>query len=303
MKFVNFTLSKDSNNIVMRSQSNKENLNKTEKDLKGFNRPALKVLVCEQRPRIFINPQKVQVYSEEIFKNLEKFEERFVRKGNFLDLQREIDFKTRAFLVDWMIATHFKLGLVQETLFIAVGVVDRYLAKRIVVKKQVQLVGLAGLFIAAKYEEIYPPDLRNWLGAADGGFSKIQLVRMESDVLNAIDFQVTVPTAYRFLDKFADSPQTNRLFAEYLLELALVEYSMSKFKMSTQATAAMYLSGMIVSKTQKNKQDDLRDQLVKDCIIDFCKIAKISQMHPLTAVREKYIKKKLDISRYEKDFI
>ena len=288
----------------MRTQTNKENIEKTQKDLKGlksFGRPALKVFACEQK--ILENPQRVQLYSEEIFKNLEKFEEKFAAKGKFLDMQREINFKTRAFLVDWIVAAHFKLGLVQETLFIAVNLVDRYLGKRNVMKRQIQLVGLAGLFIAAKYEEIRPPEMRLWLAAADGGFSKIQLVRMESDMLSAVDFEVTVPTAYRFLDKLADTSSTNRLFAEYLLELALVEYSMSKFKMSIQAAAAMHLSLMIVGKTEKSEPMELRDQILKDCIIDFCKLAKISHMHPLTAVREKYLKKKLDIARFEKDLI
>ena len=63
-----------------------------------------------------------------------------------------------------------------------------------VTKKQFQLVGLTAIFIAAKYEEIHPPTLKNFLMIADQAYSKQHLIKMEIDMLKVIDFQVTFPT-------------------------------------------------------------------------------------------------------------
>jgi Cyclin len=62
-------------------------------------------------------------------------------------------------------------------------------------KKQLQLVGLTAIFIASKYEEIYPPNIRDFIIATDSAYSKQHLIKMEVDMLKVIDFQVTFPTA------------------------------------------------------------------------------------------------------------
>lgn len=58
------------------------------------------------------------------------------------------------------------------------------------------------MLIASKYEEIYPPDLRDFLMVSENKFSKSQVLEMEKDILMAMDFKVTAPSAYRFLQRF-----------------------------------------------------------------------------------------------------
>jgi len=55
--------------------------------------------------------------------------------------------------------------------------------------------------IAMKYEEIYPPSLKNIIRAAsrDPDFTQQDIVRWEFNILKTLDFGVTFPTAYRFL--------------------------------------------------------------------------------------------------------
>lgn len=65
----------------------------------------------------------------------------------------------RGILIDWLVDVHQKYKMVPETLFMAVSIIDRYLEKTQVVRYKLQLVGVAALFIASKYEEIYPPNL------------------------------------------------------------------------------------------------------------------------------------------------
>lgn len=67
----------------------------------------------------------------------------------------------RAVLVDWIINVHMKFKLMPETLFITVNLIDRFLSKYSIDRSQVQLLGVASLLIATKYEEIYPPSLKD----------------------------------------------------------------------------------------------------------------------------------------------
>jgi hypothetical protein len=55
------------------------------------------------------------------------------------------------------------------------------------------------LLISAKYEEIYPPSLQDFLAVSENKFSKAQVLEMEKDILMTLDFKVTAPSAYRFL--------------------------------------------------------------------------------------------------------
>lgn len=78
----------------------------------------------------------------------------------------------RAILVDWLIEVHYKFKLLPETLFITVRVIDRYLEKQLVQKSKLQLVGVTALLIASKYEEIYPPEVKDFVFITDNTYTK-----------------------------------------------------------------------------------------------------------------------------------
>jgi hypothetical protein len=70
----------------------------------------------------------------------------------------------RAFLVDWLAELHFKFKMWPETLYVAIGVMDHYLAMvSDITKDNLQCLGITAIFIAGKYEEIYPPDIKTIL--------------------------------------------------------------------------------------------------------------------------------------------
>lgn len=251
-------------------------------------------------PTSFLNPQQVRIYSQEIFSFLESTEEDFQVSNDYFSLHTEINHTSRAFLIDWLVTIHGKFRMHQETLYLAVNLADRYMAKRIVNKKQLQLVGVTAIFIAAKYEEIYPPNLRDFIRTTDEAYSKQNLIKMEIDMLKVIDFQITFPTAWRFLEKYPEL-MTNGcgLLAEYLLELGQVEYAMLKYKPSVQAASVSYLANVFISKNYVWKIESPSEREVKECAKDFYVIFKAACAHPLSAVREKYIKKKLEVARFE----
>lgn len=70
----------------------------------------------------------------------------------------------RAFLVDWLAELHFKFKMWSETLYVAIGLMDHYLAVvNDITKDNLQCLGITAIFIAGKYEEIYPPDIKTIL--------------------------------------------------------------------------------------------------------------------------------------------
>jgi hypothetical protein len=64
------------------------------------------------------------------------------------------------------------------------------------------LLGVATLLIASKYEEIYPPTLNDFLAVSENKFTKPMVLKMEKDILTALGFNITAPSAYRFLQRY-----------------------------------------------------------------------------------------------------
>ena len=91
--------------------------------------------------------------------------------------------------------------------------------------------------------------LRDFIRTTDEAYSKQNLIKMEIDMLKVIEFQVTFPTAWRFMERYPEVLNNgSALLAEYLLELGQVEYALLKFKPSIQAAAASYLANIIINK-------------------------------------------------------
>lgn len=84
----------------------------------------------------------------------------------------------------------------------AVNYVDRFLSLRPVPRTQIQLVGVAAMWVAAKYEEIYAPSAADFVFITDSSYSREALVAAESELLSALGWQLTVPTAKTFLRRF-----------------------------------------------------------------------------------------------------
>ena len=116
--------------------------------------------------------------------------------------QLEINDKMRAILVDWLIEVHQKFQLQKETLYITIALIDRYLELQQCSKSELQLVGTAALMVACKYEEIYPPELKDFVYVTARAYTKEDVLQMEYRILSVLSFDLTFPTALRFLERF-----------------------------------------------------------------------------------------------------
>ena len=86
----------------------------------------------------------------------------------------------RGILIDWLVNVHLKFKLLPDTLYIAVNLIDRFIERKHVLREELQLVGSSAMFIASKYEEIYPPELNDFVFNCDNLYTKEQILDMES---------------------------------------------------------------------------------------------------------------------------
>ena len=73
-----------------------------------------------------------------------------------------------------------------QTLFLTVNYIDRFLSFLSVDRRKLQLVGICCMYIASKFEEIYPPDVSAFTFITEDTYSKRQLVRMEALILKVV---------------------------------------------------------------------------------------------------------------------
>merc|ERR1711968_386932 len=95
---------------------------------------------------------------------------------NYMSTQPYINERMRTILVDWLVEVHLKFKMVPETLYLTVHIIDRFLEKKEVRRSRLQLVGVAALLVSSKYEEIYPPELRDLVYITDRAYNKQEIL-------------------------------------------------------------------------------------------------------------------------------
>lgn len=161
-----------------------------------------------------------------------------------MEKQQSIDEKMRAILIDWMVDVSQKFKLKPQCLFIATSLLDRYLQRVVIDRSRLQLVGIVAMMIAAKFEEIYPPPLPDYLTVCNGNYSERELIQTEADLLNCISFEIAVPVSYvllEFINFFVKlSPRAFHL-CHYLLESCLLDLRQSNFAPHELAAGVLFL--------------------------------------------------------------
>lgn len=77
----------------------------------------------------------------------------------------------RSILVDWLVQVHKRFRLQAETLYLTVSIMDRYLfTSKKVSKNDMQLIGVTSMMIACKYEEIYSPEIDDFVYICDSAY-------------------------------------------------------------------------------------------------------------------------------------
>jgi cyclin A len=181
-----------------------------------------------------------------VFNHLRASETKSLPNPKYMDkVQADLSFSMRAILIDWLVEVAEEYSLQCQTLFLAVAYVDRFLDKVAIDRSKLQLVGVTAMLLAAKYWEIYPPSIEDFVYISDHTYSRDEVVEMESAILATLKFGLTVPTPWDFSKKFgkvAQLSKTHENQVEYMMELFLMESASLLYKPSLIAASAVFLS-------------------------------------------------------------
>ncbi|KAI3354465.1 hypothetical protein L3Q82_018985 [Scortum barcoo] len=165
------------------------------------------------------------------------------------DLPRHFTDTTRAILVDWLIQIHEILHFQEETLYLAIHLLNRSLRQIKVTTANLQLLGMVCLFLAAKKEECLLPEVSGLCYLMDHTYTKNQLLRMERKVLTALKFDLSYCPPLHFLILLASVARCSAKavwMARYLLELSLLDGRCVVFLPVQLAGAALCLSRQLL---------------------------------------------------------
>jgi hypothetical protein len=168
---------------------------------------------------------------------------------NYMESQKELAWKMRGILTDWLIQVHQRFRLLPETLFLAVNIIDRFLSARVVSLAKLQLVGVACMFIAAKVEEIIAPSAGNFLYCADSSYTETEILQAEKYILKTLDWNMSYPNPMHFLRRISKADEYNvkvRTLGKYLLEISVLEWRLIAAPPSLLAAASIWLARIML---------------------------------------------------------
>jgi hypothetical protein len=108
--------------------------------------------------------------------------------------------------------------------------------------------------IATKYEEIYPPTVKDLVYITDNAYKKEEILQMEQTILIALDFDISQTSPLRFLErmsKVAKADEIHVSLAQYLLELSLLDSKMNQFIPSEQAASSLLIANRMILGSQE----------------------------------------------------
>lgn len=210
-------------------------------------------------------------YADSILPYMLSKERKHMADPFYMNGQLNINAKMRCILVDWLVDVADEYNIKDETLFLTVNYIDRFLSKVSISRQEFQLLGTAALFIATKYEEIYPPEISEFVYITDDSFNKLQILQMEKVILRTLEFDVSTPTPNYFLEKFSCDLELDKevfCFAKYLCFLTMLEctpflkYFPSEIALCSIVQAANFL-GVQLNEQFLNKTLDYERSLDK----------------------------------------
>lgn len=195
------------------------------------------------------DPQFVSEYVSDIIEYLRSLEIKFSINEMFL-IGHRTTVRMRSVLINWLMEVNINFKLLPETLHLCVAIVDQYLQKnKSVGRESLQLVGITALWIASKYEEMYIPELSDFVYCGDDSFTPNDMLKMELTIIKALDYSFGRPLSLHFLRRYSKVGNVKPIqhtLAKYLLELALLDHELSHVRPSIQAAAASYLSLVVL---------------------------------------------------------
>ena len=194
-------------------------------------------------------------YGDDIFKYLRKNE-----KVNACDYSNKDLFKlqdkkyfnenNRSIILQWLVKNNMKWKLKDDTIFMAMNIMDRYISKFKSKNLEFQLIAISSYFIASKYEDIYPPYLDELSQICNYIYSNDDIIKKEYEILVGLNFDILYNSSYKyltFLHSIADKDNLKLLYlAQFILELSLENIDILEHSQSKRALAALLIAKKIL---------------------------------------------------------
>nr|XP_036671379.1 G2/mitotic-specific cyclin-A [Drosophila suzukii] len=239
---------------------------------------------------------EVVQYQMDILENFRESEKKHRPKPLYMRRQKDISHNMRSILIDWLVEVSEEYKLDTETLYLSVFYLDRFLSLMAVVRSKLQLVGTAAMYIAAKYEEIYPPEVGEFVFLTDDSYTKAQVLRMEQVILKILSFDLCTPTAYVFINTYSvlcDMPERLKFLTLYISELSLMEGEtylqyLPSVMSSASLALARHILGMEMWTPQLEEITTYKLEDLKTVVLQLCHTHKTAKELNTQAMREKY---------------
>ncbi|XP_074849479.1 cyclin-A2 [Carettochelys insculpta] len=261
----------------------------------SFDSPSIMDISLTQEVDEKANVNRVPDYIEDIHTYLRKMEVKCKPKMGYMKKQPDITNNMRAILVDWLVEVGEEYKLQNETLHLAVNYIDRFLSAMSVLRGKLQLVGTAAMLLASKFEEIYPPEVAEFVYITDDTYTKKQVLRMEHLILKVLAFDLAAPTIHQFLTQYFLHQQTNakvEFLSMYLGELSLIDADpYLKYLPSLIAAAAFHLASYTIAGQtwpESLSKTGYTLESLKPCLMDLHNTYLRAAQHPQQSIREKY---------------
>ena len=235
----------------------KEKKNKLIKKIKNveikIKEEILKDEIEEEAPKKFFDISKInnvqipKEYLNIIYYNLLVEQEKELDPKpdpDYMNNQKEINSQMRSILIDWIIDVHFKFSFTDETLFMTVLIIDRYLSICQISRNKFQLLGITALMIACKHEEIDVPKIDDFIYITDNAYVRDEVMKMENDVLSLLNFSLLYPSPIKFFEYLSlhfNFDKVKHMMGKYLMESFLLDTQINRYKPATISCACTYI--------------------------------------------------------------
>ncbi|CAK89343.1 unnamed protein product (macronuclear) [Paramecium tetraurelia] len=185
-----------------------------------------------------VKPKQVETQSNELCKLINNYSEPIL--DYYLELNtltpknclsnHTVSANLRAKMIDWMVEVLTSYKCKDQTFFLAVKLMDSYLSKTTQkhIPQDLHLVGVTTMFMACKFEEIYPVKLQIvHEKIAHKKLTKDEIKDKETNILSTLDFNlvgITVLDVITIVLSILNMNQQLYQITLYLAKLALYDY-------------------------------------------------------------------------------
>ena len=201
-------------------------------------------------------------------------------------------------LIDWLVDVHLNFKLVLETLYLSVNIINRYLNFSLNHQKsELQLIGIAALLIASKYEDMYPCSIQQLLQIANNSYIKSELINMELTICELLNYKLMVPTSHTFLCRHLKASHADRATVQlacFIGESALLNLPLNKYLPSVVSAASVRLARIALHYNSWS-QTLVKYTKYDECDLESCCNELISAIDCNKSVFKKYSSVKFDM--------